>query len=330
MSKALKGAMGFRSFAWSRADREAALRAVAVGLSHGSAPVRDREDAVRPFYRGNGPHLVALARLWRAAGKQLRAALAIAATSVAAVRVEAREIAVATCPTLRAAARETEVATGLVHGEAQRVPLFSELQGVSRRPGSHSKRLAGDGRQQPVRAHRELLPSVPVPALRHKRDSAMLRWALWRRRRWWWWSRRWWRRRWRAYRRIARDRRVDDRVQPGERRHPPCHLSHTLVALGVEPHLRGARTEREGNACDGERGLALVVAVCAPRAWSQLPDQRRFSARNQVGLTAADEVVGAHAVRGEELHYSVVQKHLRTQTPPVRKMPLPGKNLCLT
>ena len=56
---------------------------------------------------------------------------------------------------------------------------------------------------------------------------------------------------------------------------------------------------------------------------------KRFSART-VGLTAADEVVGAHAVRGEELHYSVAQKDLRTQTPSARKMPLPGKNPCLT
>ena len=38
---------------------------------------------------------------------------------------------------------------------------------------------------------------------------------------------------------------------------------------------------------------------------------KRFSART-VGLTAADEVVGAHAVRGEELHRSVIQKDLRT------------------
>ena len=38
---------------------------------------------------------------------------------------------------------------------------------------------------------------------------------------------------------------------------------------------------------------------------------KRFSART-VGLTAADEVVGAHAVRGKELHHRVVQKDLRT------------------
>ena len=101
----------------------------------------------------------------------------------------------------------------------------------------------------------------------------MLRWAVRRRRRWRRWSRRRWRRRWRACRRIARDRRVDDWVQPGERRHLSCHLSHTLVALGVETRLRGARAEREGDACDGERGLALVAAVYGPRAWSRLPNQ---------------------------------------------------------
>ena len=148
------------------------------------------------------------------------------------------------------------------------------ITGVEKRVLMHaSAHLAGDGRQQPVRAHRELLPSVPILALRHKRDSAMLRWAVRRRRRRRRWSRRRWRRRWRACRRIARDRRVDDWVQPGERRHLSCHLSHTLVALGVETRLRGARAEREGDACDGERGLALVAAVCGPRAWSRLPNQ---------------------------------------------------------